>query len=161
MNDDELKLRMDAARYGALSPHEKYLLNVPDAGRDGTPRLVLASIFGDLEMVKSLISEGADLNAASYNDMGMRMVASPDVVHPSPERLAELEKLMSLIPEEILNQPVVNIPTSTLSTALMAASRFGFFEIAEVLLNACAQIEKEDFQLAVHGDTSPACRAAV
>jgi len=146
MNDDELKLRMDAARYGALSPREKYLLNAPDADRDGTPRLVLASIFGDLEMVKSLISDGADLNAASYNDMGMRMVASPDVVHPSPERLAELEKLMSLIPEEILNQPVVTTPTSTLSTALMAASRFGFAQIAEVLLNAGAQIEKQDFR---------------
>src|SRR6267142_3326001 len=37
MNDDELKLRMDAQRYGALSPREKYLLNVPDADRDGTP----------------------------------------------------------------------------------------------------------------------------
>jgi ankyrin repeat protein len=146
MNDDELKLRMDAARYGALPPREKYLLNVSDADRDGTPRLVLASIFGDLEMVKSLISEGADLNAASYNDMGMRMVASPDVVHPSPEQIAEFEKLMSLVPEEILNQPVVNTPTSTLSTALMAASRFGFFEIAEVLLNAGAQTEKEDFR---------------
>jgi ankyrin repeat protein len=146
MNDDELKLRMDAVRYAALSPREKYLLNVSHADRDGTPRLVLASTFGDLETVKSLISEGADLNAASHNDMGMRIVRSPDVVHPSPEQIAELEKLMSLIPEEILNQPVVNTPASTLSTALMAASRFGFFEIAEVLLNAGAQIEKEDFR---------------
>lgn len=146
MNDDELKLRMDAARYGALSPREKYLLNVPDADRDGTPRLVLASIFGDLEMVKSLISEGADLNAASYNDMGTRMVPSPDVVQPTPEQLAEFEKLMSLVPKEMLNQPVVNTPTSTLSTALMAASRFGFFEIAEVLLNAGAQIERGDYR---------------
>ena len=146
MNDDELKLRMDAERYRALSPREKYLLNVADADRDGTPRLVLASIFGDLDTVKSLISEGADLNAPSHNDMGMRLVASSAAnVNPSPEQLAELEKLMSFIPEE-MNQPVVRTPTSTLSTPLMAASRFGFLEIAEVLLNADAQIEKEDFR---------------
>jgi ankyrin repeat protein len=146
MNDEELRLRMDPERYRALSPREKYLLNVPDADRYGTPRLVLASIFGDLEMVKSLISEGADLNAASYNDMGMRKVASLNVVQTTPEKIAEFEKLMSLIPEEILNQPVVATPTSTLSTALMAASRFGFLKIAEVLLNAGAQIEKQDFR---------------
>jgi hypothetical protein len=51
MNEDELKLRMDLPRYEALPPREKYLLNLDDADREGTPRLVLASTFGDLEMV--------------------------------------------------------------------------------------------------------------
>lgn len=146
MNSDELKLRMDPERYRALSPREQYLLNVTDADRDGTPHLVLASVFGDLEMVKTLISEGADLNAAAHNDMGMRMVASTNAVPPSTEQLAEFEKLMSLVPEGMLNQPAANTPRSTLSTALMAASRFGFVEIAEVLLKAGAQIEKQDFR---------------
>jgi len=65
MNQDERELRRDLPRYEAMLPREKYLLNLDDADREGTPRLVLASTFGDLEMVKSLISEGADLNATS------------------------------------------------------------------------------------------------
>src|ERR1700688_2645825 len=61
--EDDLKLRMDLPRYAALSPRQKYLLNLADAERKGTPPLVLASTFGDLDMVKSLISEGVDPSA--------------------------------------------------------------------------------------------------
>jgi hypothetical protein len=55
---------MDLPRHEARPPREKYLLNLEDADRQGTPRLVLDSTFGDLEM-KSLTSEGIDLNATS------------------------------------------------------------------------------------------------
>jgi hypothetical protein len=100
MNKDELKLRMDLPRYEALPPREKYLLNLEDADRQGTPRLVLASTFGDLEMVKSLISEGVDLNATSSRDMGLRLIATPS--SGSAENVRDLEMLKSLISEETL-----------------------------------------------------------
>jgi ankyrin repeat protein len=147
MNEDELKLRMDLPRYEALPPREKYLLNLDDADREGTPRLVLASTFGDLEMVKSLISEGADLNATSSAVGGLKLIAARQ--SPSAEQLRDLQTIMSLIPEEIMKSQMARAadPSATRSsgeTALMVASRFGFAEIVEALLYAGAQIDKQD-----------------
>jgi uncharacterized protein len=147
MNEDELKLRMDLPRYEALPPREKYLLNLDDADRRGTPRLVLASTFGDLEMVRNLISEGVDVNAASHGDMGMRLIPTPPSGYA--ENVRDLETLKSLVPEEIVKSRIAeavdsNATRSSGETALMVASRLGFAEIVEVLLDAGAQIEKQD-----------------
>jgi serine/threonine-protein phosphatase 6 regulatory ankyrin repeat subunit B len=144
MNQDERELRRDLPRYEALSSREKYLLNLDDADRGGTPRLVLASTFGDLEMVKSLISEGADLNATSSAVGGLKLIQPP-----SAEQLRELQTIMSLLPEEIMKRQMARAadPNATRpsgETALMIASRFGFAEIVEALLDAGAQIDKQD-----------------
>jgi len=137
---------MNSEEYRALSPREKYLRNLARADQDGTSRLVLAATFGDLDMVKTLVSSGADLNAGAVNDLGIRLVGAPFPL--SVEQLREIEALERLISEE-LKQQIAQAPpppTSSNMTALMAASRFGFLDIVNELLNAGAQIERQDFR---------------
>jgi FOG: Ankyrin repeat len=103
--------------------------------------------FGDLEMVKNLISEGVNLSATSGRGMGLRLIATPS--SESREHVGDLEMLKSLIPEEILKSPIAEAVDSNATgpsgeTALMVASRMGFAGIVEVLLDAGAQIGKQD-----------------
>jgi len=68
---------------------------------------------------------------------------------PSAEQLRDLQTIMSLLPEEIMKSQMARAadPNATRpsgETALMVASRFGFAEIVEALLDAGAQIDKQD-----------------
>jgi ankyrin repeat protein len=109
-------------------------------------------------MVKSLISEAADLNATSSAVGGLKLIQPP-----SAEQLRDLQTIMSLIPEEIMKSQMAraadpNTARPSGETALMVASRFGFAEIAEELLDAGAQIDKQRRPSTIHSSRERSCR---
>lgn len=147
MMPGDVSPKRDGSQVTALSSREKYLSRLKSAEQLGVSRLVLAAQSGDLEMVKTLISEGVDLDEPSRQVMGMRLIEEGAL---SSGRLRELEAsarvLQSLLPEESKGQgPGLAKPDIGPSneTALIAASRAGFTDIVRVLLDAGAQIEKK------------------
>src|SRR5262245_1356691 len=62
--------------YGQLTPRERYLRARESPTWKQTPALALACLFGDADTVKSLIAEGADVNAAPATGETGLMLAS-------------------------------------------------------------------------------------
>jgi len=118
----EIEFRMDQPRNKPQSSRDKYLLNLERADREGTPRLVLASTFDKADIVRSLISGGADPNATGPDGITALMVASRF-------GFAEIAELLLDARTQIDKQDARGAP------ALCFAAQNGHHGIAKLLLD--------------------------
>ena len=111
--------------------------NIDELNQDGYSCLMIAAKQGNAEIIKLLLSHNADLNVKGYCDLTALLVACQFGWESVVKLLLEHEKIK------------IDLTTTDVSgnNALMFASMYGSFQIAELLIKAGMNVnDKNDKQ---------------
>jgi len=126
---------LDAARNGDLKRVQEILkkrkVNINKKDEDGRTALMLASEYGHIEVVKSLLANGANINENGYFGETALILASEN-------RRIEIVKYL------LANGANINDKDNYGTTALISASQEGPIEIVKSLLANGANVNEKD-----------------